>query len=130
MSVQTYLEEGKLTHETWKRALEDGVLLGEACTDCRHVTTAPKAACVRCGNRETETVELPTRGEVHTATTVHVAPVPFDGDAPYDVALVEIGDARIMAQVSDAVEIGDTVELDSVVEHEKGVGPLFSSVED
>lgn len=130
MSVQTYLEDESLTHETWKRALEDGVLLGEECADCGHVTTAPKAACVRCGGRETETVELPTAGEVYTRTTIHVAPVPFDGDGPYDVALVDVGDARIMAQISEAVDIGDAVELDGVVDHEKGTGPLFTPAED
>lgn len=126
MSVQTYLEDGDVTTETWQRALEDGTLLGQECQECGHVTAAPKAACVRCGGRENETVELPTTGEVYTSTTVHVAPVPFDDDAPYDVALVDLGDARLMAHIEADVEIGETVELDGVVEHEKGVGPLFS----
>ena len=130
MSVQSYLEEGTLTNETWNRALTDGTLLGQECADCGHVTAAPKAACVRCGSRDTETVELPTTGTVYTVTTVHVAPVPFDGEGPYDVALVDAGDARLMAHVGEAVEIGDEVELDGAVEHEKGAGALFSPVDD
>ena len=130
MSVQAYLNDGTITNKTWRRALEDGVLLGKKCADCGHVTAAPKAACVRCGGRESEIVELPTTGEVFTSTTVHVAPVAFADDAPYDVALVDVGDARLMAHLSDPVEIGDSVELSGVVGQEKNIGPLFSRTTD
>jgi len=126
MSIQAYLEEETITNKTWKRALKEGVLLGQECTDCGHVTAAPKAACVRCGGREQTTVELPTTGTVFTSTTIHVAPVPFEDMSPYDVALVEVGDAQLMVHIKDSVEIGDEVKLDGVVDHEKGVGPLFS----
>jgi uncharacterized OB-fold protein len=130
MSVQTYLEDGTLTKETWTRALSDGTLLGQECADCGHVTAAPKAVCVRCGGRDTKTVELPTTGTVYTVTTVHVAPVPFEDEGSYDVALVNAGDARLMAHVEESVAIGDEVELDGAVEHKKGAGALFSPVDD
>jgi hypothetical protein len=46
------------------------------------------------------------------------------------VALVDAGDARLMAHVDKAVGIGDEVELNGTVEHEEGAGALFSPVDD
>lgn len=121
--IESYLEEGFLTHAGWSRALRDGVLLGQRCEDCGHLTAAPKAACAQCGSEAIAPIRLPTTGEVYSETTVQVAPEQFEG--PYQVALVTLGDARVMARVEDGVEIGDTVHLGGVVEEDAYPGPLF-----
>jgi uncharacterized OB-fold protein len=130
MSVETYLDDGELTHRAWSAALREDVLLGERCTDCGHVTAAPKAACARCGSRDTAVVELPTEGTVYAETTVFVAPAAFSDTEPYGVALIDVGDARIMAHVDGDVVAGDAVAFRGTVEQDDTPGPLFGPVDD
>jgi uncharacterized OB-fold protein len=125
--LDRYLEDGRLKHAGWRRALRNGHLLGQACRDCEHVTGAPKAACARCGSDAIAPVELPTTGEVFAETTVHVAPDPFDG--PYQVALVSLGDARVMARVEDGVTIGDAVGLSGTIEADNAPAPVFGPLD-
>ena len=122
-SVADYLADGGLTHAGWSRALRDGVLLGQHCPDCGHATAAPKAACAKCGSREIGVVQLPTDGEVYTETTVAVAPAGFE--APYQVALVSLGEATVLAHVDGEASIGDAVELCDTVEADGGPVPVF-----
>jgi hypothetical protein len=116
----------ELTHRTWSEALRSGRLLGQACPDCGHVAGAPKAACAQCGSRSVETVELPTTGEVYTETTVMVPPEGVE-EGGYQVAIVEVGEARVMGRIEgEVVGIGDELRLAGYVTGERGdPGPLF-----
>ncbi|GAA0671540.1 Zn-ribbon domain-containing OB-fold protein [Natronoarchaeum mannanilyticum] len=118
-----YLSDGELGVDGWTAALEDDRLLGQACPDCEHVTAAPKAACARCGSRDLDPVELPEEGTVYSATRVEVAPEGFA--APYTVALVTVGDARVTARIDADVEIGDDVRFQGATESPEGLTPLF-----
>lgn len=122
-AVGDYLADGELTYEGWARALRAGTLLGQHCGDCGHATAAPKAACARCGNRDLAVVQLPTEGEVYAETTIEVVPAGFEG--PYQVVVVSLGDARVMARVDGEVAIGDAVELHDVVEADGRPIPVF-----
>lgn len=123
LSTDAETESDELTYEDWAAALRERTLLGQRCGDCEHVTAAPKAACARCGSRDLETTELPTTGEVYTETTLEVVPEGFDG--PYQVALVVLEDARVMAHVPDGIEIGRAVELTDTIEDGGAVAPVF-----
>ena len=118
-----------LTYRTWSDALRSGRLLGQACPECGHVAGAPKAACARCGSRAVETVELPTTGEVYTETTVMVPPEGVE-EGNYQVAVVEVGEARVMGRIEgEEVAIGDELRLAGYVRGEGGdPGPLFEPV--
>jgi hypothetical protein len=120
----------RLTYGEWTRALKEGRLLGQACGACAEVVGTPKGACPHCGTRELETVELPTSGEVYTETTVMVPPAGVE-ERGYQVAVVQVGEARVMGRVDGNggevhVDIGDSVELTGYI---KGEGddpaPLF-----
>jgi len=121
--LSAYLTDGRLDADGWTTALEDDRLLGQACPDCEHVTAAPKAACARCGSRDLEPVELPEEGTVYSATRVEVAPDGFA--APYTVALVTVGDARVTARIDADVEIGDDVRFRGATESTEGPAPMF-----
>lgn len=114
----------ELTHATWAAALRDGRLLGQACTDCDHVAGAPKAACAHCGSRDLATVRLPTTGTVYTETTVMVPPEGFE-QGGYQVGIVAVGDARVMARFETAVEIGDEVTLSGYLATDGDPVPTF-----
>jgi uncharacterized OB-fold protein len=120
---EAFLEGDRLTAKAWSRALREGVLLGQRCPDCGHVTAAPKAACARCGGRELAVEALPTTGEVYTQTTIAVPPEGFEG--PYQVGVVQLDDARVLGRVPDDAEIGDEVSLGGVVEADDRVAPRF-----
>jgi uncharacterized OB-fold protein len=126
--IEEYLQDGELKHKGWTQALRAGVLLGQECEACGHVTGAPKAACARCGNDSVSPTQLPQRGEVFTETTVHVPPEQFDGT--YQVGLVTLGDAMIMARLEDGTSIGAAVELEDTIEEDEHPGPLFGSVDE
>ena len=40
--------DGVLTCRKWAAALREGILLGQECSECGHVTAAPKVACAQC----------------------------------------------------------------------------------
>lgn len=110
----------RLTHGEWNRAVRDGELLGQRCEECGRTQGTPKAACPYCGSRELEIVELPTEGVVYTETTVNVPPEGID-ERGYQVAVVEVGDARVMGRLVDqAVEIGDQVVFTGYDEDDQG----------
>lgn len=117
-----------LTYSDWAEAVRDGRLLGQDCPDCDHVAGAPKGACAHCGSRDIETVELPTEGEVYTVTTIAVPPSQFESKG-YQVALVQLGDARVMGRIEgEEVGIGDTVTLTGVIDEDDGhPAPVFSA---
>ena len=113
-----------LSYEEWTSALHEGELLGQRCPDCGNETAAPKAACAHCGSRAIETVSLPTEGTVYSVTTVGVTPADFSG--PYDIAIVDLGDARVLARLEGEAEIGDPVALGGVVGDDEPA-PVFTA---
>ena len=123
-----------LTYGEWSRALKEGRLLGQACGECAHVLGTPKGACPHCGSRDVETVELPATGEVYTETTVMVPPVGVE-ERGYQVAVVQVGEARVMGRIDageedSRVDIGDEVHLTGYVTGEgDDPAPLFRAVD-
>lgn len=116
-----------LDYEQWADALRSGTLLGLECRSCGNATATPKAACIECGSFHLEVIELPPRGTVFSKTTIEVAP---EGHGTgYTLALVDVGAARIMARIDAHVEIDDSVELTSPVEHDGAPGPRFDPVD-
>jgi uncharacterized OB-fold protein len=100
-----------LSYHDWAAAVREDRLLGQECGDCGHVSGVPSGACQECGGRDLTTVELPTTGEVYTETTINVPPEQFE-ERGYQVAVVDLGDARVMVRIEgDHVDIGDEVAL-------------------
>ncbi len=112
-----------LGYEEWAKALRDGEVLGQECADCGNVTGTPKAACTDCGSRELSRVDLPEEGTVYTETTVAVTPEGFDD--PYNVGIVQLGEARVLGRLDDGAEIGDEVVFSGTYEHEGEPSPVF-----
>jgi len=127
-AVDDALKEDRLDHERWEKALTEGTILGLRCEDCGYVTATPKAACVRCGSHSVAVTELPDTGTVYTKTTVEVAPT--EHGSGYQIALVELGDARLLGRIDDGdrVEIGDEVGLRGAREYVGDTAAVFAPV--
>ena len=112
-----------LTHGEWADALREGDLLGVTCTDCGRSYATPFLVCDECSSRDLETTTLPREGEVYSETTVQVAPVDFE--APYQVGLVDVDGAKVMARLEGDAAIGDRVVFDDVQEVDGDPSPVF-----
>lgn len=63
-------------------------LLGTRCAKCDYTYGTPRLACTRCGS-ETDWVELPQEGRVHTFTTCYFGSEEFLKETPFHLVLVE-----------------------------------------
>jgi len=116
----------RLDYVEWADRLREGDLVGQECAECGHTTAAPKAACAQCGSRTLATVTLPDSGTVHTETTVAVPPKGFEGE--YQIAIVQLGNAKVLGRIDDAVDIGDRVSFTDVILTDDHPAPVFTSV--
>ena len=69
-------------------ALGSGKLLGSKCKSCGFKYGTYRKYCMYCGS-ETDDMELPLRGKVHSFTTCYYSGETFKGDVPYTLVLVE-----------------------------------------
>jgi len=65
-------------------------LEGSRCRDCGHAFYPPKPACPRCGSRNVERVQLPTKGRVITWTVQYAVPEGYRRSAPIISAIIEL----------------------------------------
>lgn len=72
----------------WFAALANGRLLATKCRACGMATPTPRGACMDCG-AETDWVELPLEGRVHTFTVCHFGAEAFLKDTPFILAMIE-----------------------------------------
>ncbi|MFD1515253.1 Zn-ribbon domain-containing OB-fold protein [Halomarina rubra] len=112
-----------LTHEQWAEALREGDLLGVTCTDCGRTYATPFLVCDECKSRDLERTALPREGVVYSETTIQVPPRDFDG--PYQVGMVEVDGAKVMARLEGGAAIGDRVVFDDVLEEGGDPAPVF-----
>jgi len=68
--------------------LSNRKLLGTKCGKCDYTYATPRLACAQCG-RETDWVELPLVGRVHTFTTCYFGSEEFLKETPFHLVLVE-----------------------------------------
>jgi hypothetical protein len=87
------------------------------CKKCGKVLFPPRLVCPECHGREFETTHIGNSGKIETFTVIRVAPSGFTDQAPYAVAIVNVGDGvRILCQVADVepeeLAIGMSVKLE------------------
>lgn len=75
----------------------------------------PRQVDPATGSQDLTQKSLPTTGQILTFTKTHVAAPEFVDDAPFIVAIVDVGPVKITGQLRDAdtddIEIGQEVEL-------------------
>lgn len=86
------------------------------CHACTRWSFYPRAACPHCGALGPELRAVRGAGRVYAVTTVRRSPFEDLGDAPYDVALVDLEEGfRVMGRLLEApagsVPIGSSVEV-------------------
>lgn len=77
----------------WFAALSNGKLLACRCPSCGKAWPTPRGACMDCGH-ETDWVELPSEGKLHTFTVCHFGAEAFLDQTPFVLAMVEFQQAN------------------------------------
>jgi len=87
--------------------LEAGRVSGTRCKGCDRFFFPPRADCRHCLESHVEWVAVTGTGRLLTYSRLHFAPVGFEADLPYAIALVDYGDFKIFGRLA-----GDLAEDD------------------
>jgi uncharacterized OB-fold protein len=103
------------TRPFWDAAAE-GRLVIQRCTACGRHVFYPRLVCPHCGGSSLEWVQASGRATVYSFTVVHRAPPAFADEAPYVVALVDLGEGprmmtRLVGLEPAAARVGMPVEV-------------------
>lgn len=99
----------------WRRIPQYYRLEGVRCKDCNSVTYPPVARCPRCGSKQLERIELPRTGRILFSTVLRQPDSRFDKARPIRAALVDLGVARLIAQITDGEGEADGAQCEVVI---------------
>ena len=80
--------------------LEAGRVMGTRCRDCGMSFFPPRADCYRCLTSHMDWFEVSGDGRLVTYSKLNFAPVGFEADVPYCIALLDYGDFKIFGRIS------------------------------
>jgi len=86
--------------------LEGGKVTGTRCKDCGTAYFPPRADCCRCLTANTEWFEVAGPGKLVTYSKLEFAPVGFQEDVPYCIALLDYGTYKVFGRI--AADIPET----------------------
>lgn len=91
--------------------LEKEKVMGTRCADCGQVFFPPRADCYKCLSSNVEWFEITGKGKLITFSKLKYAPVGFENDLPYSIAVLDYGDYKIFGRISgnvpeEEVELG------------------------
>jgi uncharacterized OB-fold protein len=91
--------------------LEEGRVTGTRCKDCGEVFFPPRADCYKCLTSNMKWFDISGTGKLVSYSKLEYAPVGFDGDLPYCIALLDYGDYKVFGRLAgdlpqEEVEVG------------------------
>ena len=79
--------------------LEKGQVMGTRCKDCGLVFFPPRADCYQCLPGDMEWFEVSGAGKLVTFSKLEYAPIGFQDDVPYSIALLDYGDFKVFGRI-------------------------------
>jgi len=83
--------------------LEKDRVMATRCKDCGQVFFPPRADCYKSLSSNMEWVEVSGKGKLVTYSKLKYAPVGFEGDLPYAIAVLDYGDFKIFGRIASDV---------------------------
>lgn len=80
--------------------LEAGRVSGTRCRDCGLTFFPPRADCYRCLTSNMDWFDVAGTGRLVTYSRLNFAPVGFEADVPYCIALLDYGDFKIFGRIA------------------------------
>lgn len=87
--------------------LEEGKVMTTRCQDCGAIYFPPRADCYRCLKSHLEWVEISGTGKLVTFSKLQYAPVGFEGDLPYSIAVVDFGEFKVFGRIASSLQDED-----------------------
>ncbi len=110
--IHSYAEDSKFFIELTK-----GKLFGSKCRKCGYKYGTPRSHCMECGS-ETDWMELPLKGKVHSWTTCYFGSEEFLKETPFNLVLVEFDGvntpflSRLVGAKTEDIYIGMDVKAE------------------
>ena len=91
--------------------LDTGRITGTRCKDCGEIFFPPRADCYKCLTSNMEWFDVSGTGKLVSYSKLEYAPVGFDGDLPYCIALLDYGDYKVFGRLAndlspEGIEVG------------------------
>ena len=83
--------------------LEQGKVMGTRCTNCERVYFPPRADCYYCLSSDVEWFEVEGVGKLVTYSKLKYAPVGFENDLPYCIAVLDYGDYKVFGRIASEI---------------------------
>lgn len=97
--------------------LEEGKIMGTRCRVCGMTFFPPRADCYNCLSSDMEWFEVSGTGKLVSFSKLKYAPVGFEGDLPYTIALLDYGTYKVFGRfASDLPEEETKVGMDMKAE--------------
>ncbi len=80
--------------------LEQGKVMGTRCRDCGLVFFPPRSDCHQCLSDNVEWFEVSGSGKLVTYSQLQFAPVGFEDDLPYCIAVLDYGDFKVFGRIA------------------------------
>ncbi len=98
--------------------LEQDKVSGSRCRECGLTFFPPRADCHKCLSSDMEWFDVSGSGRLVTYSKLQYAPVGFEDDLPYAIALLDYGDYKVFGRIDkelkdDEIEVG--MEMATVV---------------
>jgi len=98
--------------------LEKGQVVASKCKDCGRVFFPPRADCWQCLASNMEWIEVTGNGRLLTYSKLQYAPVGFEDDLPYAIAVLDYGEYKVFGRIAgdlkdDEIQVG--MEMKTVV---------------
>ena len=85
----------------WRRKTNFYRLRGYRCRDCGKVFFPRASACIYCGSRSLEEIDLPRKGRLMSYTIIYGSTDSAKFEAPIIVGLVDLDYTRVIAELTD-----------------------------
>lgn len=98
--------------------LKEGKVMATRCKDCGMVFFPPRADCYKCFSSNMEWLEVSGTGKLVSFSKLEYAPVGFENDLPYCIAVLDYGDYKIFGRITSNIpeeEIKLGMEMKTVV---------------
>ena len=98
--------------------LDEGKVTGTRCKDCGQVFFPPRADCYKCLTSNMEWFDVSGTGKLVSYSKLEYAPVGFDDDLPYCIALLDYGDYKVFGRLASDLppeEIAVGMDMKTVV---------------
>jgi uncharacterized OB-fold protein len=84
--------------------LEEGKITGTKCKHCGRTYFPPRADCYSCLNSDMEWFEVSGSGKLLSFSRLQYAPIGFEGDLPYTIALLDYGDYKVFGRIDPSMD--------------------------